>query len=323
MRSEYWRILSSVCILLALHGCATPPSGPSSAAFGPPSDSVDPSFTLGFGNLTAMFSPQSGNEDIEDWLLLGVKVAHDDENEVWFVRLSQLADDDVAGAPPENAELSSREFSIPFGLGAVKTGSKFNAPAARILIETFDREGAALRSSIRSVPRQWPGASLLDLWTELSSPAGSLFGEQGVGANNIAGMMMTLQTLGGSRALRPIRDAVREQVVKQPKILGLLLNGFRICVEADFSQSELVRSLRTVDGPASPRYQIDFPLLLTGQRLFDCRVVVGPPAKPYNLLGGTLLFEAAHPDKPQNRLTVRVLAAQHKEPNQNQTLAKR
>ena len=309
MRSEYSRILTFVCILFALDGCNTPPAGPAATSCAPIADAlVDPSFKTGFGILSGMFAPQAASsENAGDSLLLGVKVTDGQQDDIWFVRLSMLPP-----RPVEDTQVAadtSREFSVPFGIGAVKTGTKMTVPTNRVLIETYDHQGTPLRSSVRAIPQLPESATLLDLWRELASPAGSLFQTQAISNQSLAGMMMSLQSLGASRALRPIRDAVREEVIKQPKILGLLLRGLRFTVEADFSQSQLIRSIATADEQDGPRYQIDFPVSLTGQHMFDCRLIVGPAQGPYSLLGGALLFEASHPDKPLNRVSVRVLAA--------------
>jgi hypothetical protein len=311
MRSDYFRVLIFACVLIVLDGCAAPPSGPASTALAPIRENapLDPSFKQGFGVLSAMFNPRPAEIDkISDWVLLGVKVTKDDHDEVWFVRLSTLPPRDSKTA--QASSRFTREFSVPFGIGSVKSGTKLTTPVNRVLVETFDSEGTPLRTSIRSVPRMPEAPSVLDLWRELAWPTGSLFGDRRVANDSVASMMMTLQSLGTSGALRPIRDAARKDIIKQPKILGLLLNGLRFTVEADFSRSELVKSVDTEDDAAAPRYQIDFPVSLTGQKMFNCRLVCGPPTTPYHLLGGALLFEAVHPDKPRNRLSVRVLAAQ-------------
>ena len=317
MRTEYFRVLILACIMIVLDGCTVRPNGPASTALAPIRESapLDPSFTHGFGVLSAMFNPRPTDVDnVSDWVLLGVKVTRESQDEVWFVRLST-----VPPRQPKGGQKISltREFSVPFGIGSVKSGTKLTMPVNRVLIETFDREGTLLRTSYRSVPQMPEAPSVLDLWRELAWPSGTLFGDRTVENDSVASMMMTLQALGTSGALRPIREAARKDIIKQPKILGLLLNGLRFTVEADFSRSELVKSICTSDDSVAPRYQIDFPVSLTGQRMFNCRLVCGPPTSPYHLLGGALLFEAVHPDNPQNRLSVRVLAAQ----NATQTLA--
>lgn len=316
MHSDYFRVLILACVVVILDGCVTPPSRPASTALCAIAEnaSIDPSFTHGFDVLSAMLNPRANSSnEISDWLLLGVKVTKADAHDVWFVRLSMLPSkliDEQTNKP------YTREFSVPFGIGQIKSGTKLTTEVNRVLVETFDHQGTPLRSSVRVVPQLPGNPSLLDLWRELAWPSGSLFDEKAAPDNAVAGMMMSLQCLGTARALRPIRDAVKDDVFKKPKILGLLLNGLRFSVEADFSQSELVKSVPAEGSEGSPRYQIDFPVALTGQRMFNCRLICGAPVAPYSMLGGTLLFEAAHPDKPTNRLSVRVLAAQSSKPAQ-------
>jgi hypothetical protein len=256
---------------------------------------------MGLGLLSGLDQPQrSGNWQPEDWVLLGVKVSHEGiEDEVWFVRLSTLPERSPDGSLEERI---LQNFSVPFGVGVIKTNAKFTAPVERILIETFDHEGVPLRTSVRSIPYVEPAASLMDIWAlPRDKPA--------VTRDSVAGMMMMLQTMSVSRAVRPIREAVRLDIIKRPKIIGLLLSGLRFTLEADFSQRATIRAPWGSETALTPRQEVTFPLSLTGQKLLDCRMVVGPAERPYNLIGGAMLFEAVHPDKPDNRLTVRVLAA--------------
>jgi hypothetical protein len=53
--------------------------------------SVDPSFRTGMEFLTATNdSPEGFWRLCDEWVLLGVKVAHEEQSAVWFVRLSVL-----------------------------------------------------------------------------------------------------------------------------------------------------------------------------------------------------------------------------------------
>ena len=70
--------------------------------------------------------------------------------------------------------------------------------------------------------------------------------------------------MGTSRAVRPIRDAVRLDVIKKPKILGLLLNGLRLTVEANPSNGSLVEAPWSNDAALAPRREYQFPVCLTG-----------------------------------------------------------
>jgi len=241
-------------------------------------------------------------------MLLGIKVQSDQpaDNSVWFVRLSTLA-------PKADQPIKTDEFKVPLGVGNVKTGTSFRAPLGRILLETYDCDGNMLRSSVRTVPQFQPNASLLDLWRTFaaSNPTEDVTSAStGVTRETVAALLTTIQGMGCSRAIAPIRLAVRAaDVVKKPTVLDVLLNGLRLNLEAEPSDGEVVKMPWSLDAALCPRRETQFPVLLAGQKLFDCRMVVGPANPPYNLLGGVLLFEAVHPDKPSNRLTIRVLAA--------------
>jgi hypothetical protein len=189
-------------------------------------------------------------------------------------------------------------------LGGVKTGTKFVAPPSRLLIEMYDDTGTLLRSSIRTVPQVSTNANLLDVLAGRPVTPGAAESMDGV-----AGMMTMLQRMGGARSLAPIRDSIRDHVVRRPSVIALLLAGLRLQVDAMIDANAIALTQHATHLSSAPRYESRFPLLLSGQRLFDCRVVVGQPQAPYSLTGGALLVEVAHPEKSSNRLTVCVLAA--------------
>lgn len=308
--------LPSILACLLLTGCSLPARNPAAFTASNQPASIDPSFMPGKGILSGFDEPETAASwRTDDWVLLGVKVTQPEESNVWFVRLSTLPDKNETPptAPPTPV---TRDFTVPFGVGNVNSGVKFNAPTARVLIETFSDQGTLLRSSVRSVPQMCSNASLLDALMELqpstavsSTQSQDKGGTPQISRENLAGLMVMLQSMGASRALTPIRDAVRRDVVKKPSLIGMVLGGLRMRVDTEITETEAVASRWSPDAALTPRREAQFPVVLSGQKLFDCRLVVGPANPPYNLLGGVLLFEAVHPEKPDNRLTLRVLAA--------------
>ena len=315
MRPNYRGMLIGACLLLA--GCSSPPLMPAASTFAPVDDSpnVDPSFKLGLEILSGFDQPQTNADwQSDDWLLLGVKVdaANTKESNVWFVRLSTLPPKATPPTTSAPAASATQEFKIPFGIGSVKTGSTFTAPRGRLMVETYDRDGVLLRSSVRVVPQFRANASLFDICR--SEPDAGADDSSCNDSDNHplradAPLMMMLETLGCAQALAPIREVVRHTVIKKPSILGFVFNGLRMNVDAQITESELVRSPWSPEAALTPRHEALFPVSLAGQHLFDCRMIVGPPDPPYNLTGGVLLLEAVHPEDTQNRLTIRVLAA--------------
>lgn len=317
MRPEYWGIPTVFALLMA--SCGVTPTGPSARSFLAPAAavSIDPSFQHGLTVLGAY--ERDVIAETEEWALLGVKVSHPQGEHIWFVRLSTLHP--VSGS--DSGEIPTREFAVPFGMGKVKTGAKFTAPVSKLMIELYDHQGKLLRSSIRTVPQVDSCPNLLDMLSSAPARPRKSFDLQAAAAafnpsadarlmkvgsddsENLPGLMTWMQLMGGSRALQPVREAIRDHVVMKPSILGLLLAGFKFTVEAHTGNRQTIG-----DDASSPRHEARFPVLLSGQRLFDCRVVVGPTASPYNLTAGALLVEAVHPEQPARRLTVSVLAAQ-------------
>lgn len=252
----------------------------------------------------------SDHSAVADWVLLGVKVARNDGQDIWFVRVSSLIPDQVQDTPAPRM----KEFSVPFGMSGVKTGTKFVAPASRVRIETFDKDGTLIRASLRTVPQVRSSTTLLDMISGMA--AGNEFLVDAAAGDdfakpNMPATLTKMQLLGGSKALTPIREAIRDHVVTKPSLLAIVLHGLRIKVEAPVNQREVVRSPWSEHAALVPRQQAKFPMLLSGHRLFDCRVVVAPPQPPYHLTAGALLIEAVHPENAANRLTMCVLAAKH------------
>ena len=315
MRPEYWGIPTVLTLLMA--SCGVTPTGPSARSFlAPAAVSVDPSFQQGMSALAAWQPDVVG--ETEEWALLGVKVAHPQGEQIWFVRLSTLH----PTSDSDTTEIITREFVVPFGMGKVKTGAKFTAPVNKLMVELYDHQGKLLRSSIRTVPQIESCPNLLDMLASgRALPKKSFTPKQAaaaftssdarlmkVGADDsetMPSLMTWMQLMGGSRALLPVREAIRDHVVMKPSILGLVLAGFKITIEAHTQDRKPIG-----DDAGSPKHEARFPILLSGQRLFDCRVVIGSTASPYNLTAGALLVEAVHPEQPARRLTVSVLAAQ-------------
>jgi hypothetical protein len=311
MTLEYRGILT-VCLLL-LGGCAMPPGGMNPGTFSaqPAMFEVDPLFKPGMLLLTADTQPKSpAASAADDWVLLGIKVTHEDQQDVWFVRLSGLPVNALSDRP---VSPTTKEFSVPFGVGPVKTGEKFTAPVGKLLIETYDSQGTLLRCSLRTVPNSICGASLLNVLSGCEPlrdvPA------NGAGAtvqgDDVASMLTMMQLMGGSKALTPIRDSIRDQVVQKPSLIGIWINCLALNVQAKVEQCRMLQSPWTAGGMFAAREEAKFPVILAGQRLFDCRLIVGPTDPPYNLTAGALMFEAVHPEKKQNRLMICVLAAKH------------
>lgn len=332
MVRNYAGILSALCLILiafSAGGCTTKRTGPVFGAVNELAE-IDPSFRPGMEFLSGFDVPQAGETwQPDDWVLLGIKVTHEDQSNVWFVRMSTLPPRiDSDGKPiPQRV----REFTVPFGVGAVKPRTRFMAPVGRLCIETYDRDGAYVQSSVRSVPECAPIASLMQMCRDLvpkmsiagaSTDAPESENADNVSPNSLASLTVMMQTVGMCSALQPIRDAVREQVIKVPTLMDVILSGLNLRLEAKMPGTEIVVMPGLNGVFLGPCEQSHFPVCLAGQPLFDCRLISGPTAPPYHLTAGMLLFEAVHPEKPQNRLTVRVLAAKRLGPQASAELAK-
>lgn len=331
MRSKWCRFLIAACVL-PLVQCSTPPASlelSASTAFDAPSSAwtLDPLFRMGMTILSGFDEPRQRSDwEPDDWVLLGIKVARGEETDVWFVRISTLpprpsTDEVISDEPP------LEKFKIPFSAGSIKQGTTYTLPVGRVRVEAYDRNGKFLQSSVRIVPQSAPTPSLYETCHTLlemtsgvnvlktSSPSDASVLPRAelarISGDGLVTLTMALRSLGGARALTMIRDVVQKEVVREPSILGLLLRGLRINLHADFTEGHMETAPWSEEATISPRYRVKSPVYLSGQHLFDCQLLVGPPLPPYHLTAGVLQLEAVHPDKPQNRLTVQVLAAKH------------
>lgn len=296
---------------------------------------IDPQFRDGLERLAATKSwPLSTNADDDDWVLLGVKVQWQEKDEprerIWFVRIVETIDPEEAAG---GRVLANRrfEYDVPFGVGAIRPNAKFTIACRRIRIESYDARGEFISQWSRLAPEIFADASVYqalatlpqrgplglplnrededDLAMVRSMPAEALEAMQRAQDRGMYEMVATLQTLGMTPPLATIRELVKDHVVNMPSIFSFLLSGLKPTVAATLSSATPCEFPWMLDRVHVPAYQAEFATLLAGERMMDCRVIAGPSVPPMDLLGGLLVIEAAHPDVPGNRLTVRVLAS--------------
>jgi hypothetical protein len=184
----------------------------------------------------------------------------------------------------------------------------------RICIETYNREGEFVQSSVRVVPQTVPAASMLELCQDLRAAAEdnqavTADGSAGPSRASLASISTTLQIVGMSAALAPVREAVKTYVVKPPTLMDVVMSGLQLKLQTQLRDTQPLATPWSAGLAIGQCCQSRFPVMLAGQPLFDCRLVAGPNVPPYHLTSGMLLFEAVHPQKTENRLTIRVLAA--------------
>lgn len=341
LRCQRWFTRLGVLACLGLLQCTAVQPVPLHSPFqGVPSAiRIDPQFRDGLECLVATKSwPLSSNADDFDWLLLGVKVQWQEKDErrerIWFVRIAETIDPEEAAG---GRVLANRrfEYDVPFGVGAIRADSKFTVSCRRIRIETYDERGEFIAQWSRLAPEIFPDASVYQALATLPQrgPLGLPLNREGEGEGDdslamvrslppaaldalqrgqdrgMYEMVATLQTLGMTPPLASIRELVKDHVVSMPSIFSFLLSGLKPTVAATLSSATPCEFPWVLDRVQVPAYQAEFTTLLAGERMFDCRMVAGPSVPPMDLLGGLLVIEAAHPDNPGNRLTVRVLAS--------------
>ena len=295
---------------------------------------IDPQFRDGLGHLaTAQSWAITAEPPAYDWVLLGVRAQWEGAERVWFVRVVETVD-------PEEAEGGRRlrdrrfQYTLPFGVGQIKPDAKFNVRCRRIRVETYDANGEFVAAWSRLSPEIFANASMFQALEALPShgpinaaaaPTSQDGAEQAAkgAATQEAGSMsdrgvyeliVTLQTLGTTPPMAPVRDVVKDHIVAVPSILSLVMTGLKPTATASIRNATGGQFPWVFDGVMAPCYQTEFTTYFAGERCFDCRLVVGPSVPPMHLLGGLLVIEAAHPRLPENRLTARVLATSRARP---------
>lgn len=287
------------CASVPLSSVAVPALAPAAAP------EMDPRFAAGLAQFRNGDTDGDGwrwdANEFADWALLGVTLVDDrGRDQVWFVRLSSLAEE----------EPQMERFKVSASLGPLNRGDRLTAPAKRVRIESFDRFGEHINTSHRTLPiaaSDVNAGGMEALGRALAE--GSQYGSEtdAQSAEDLAKLSISLQEIGKSGALRPIRHAARKTVIHEPNILMLILNAFRINVRADFANAERMTQPWLPEFDV-PQYVASSPLYIAGQHVLNCRVVLGPVGDPFALTAGVLGFEITHPDRPQNKLTVRLLA---------------
>jgi hypothetical protein len=270
-----------------------------------------------------------------DWLLLGVKTQVDGRNRIWFVRVSEIVDPiEAAGGRP----LQQRrfEYSIPFGVvGAIAPAADFAIRCRRLLVEVYDEAGVFMSSASRLAPVVFPESTLFHALASLPvtgpvaraplsavnsvDPRGLGSGMEAAGNDvlrdeSLYGMVAVLQAIGTTPPMLPIRELVKSDVVEVPSMLSLLFSGLRPTLRTTMTTAQALEFPWVLGRVNVPCYEAGFATYLAGERFFDCRIIAGPSVPPCDLLGGLLVIEAAHPRKPENRLTIRVLASNRTQP---------
>lgn len=272
---------------------------------------VDPSFWPGMQHLAPLSEgAEDSSQEALDCVLLGVKISHDGQESIWFVRLSSSA------AEPEPSPHGMRlaPFALPMDVGSLSTKMKLIAPAEKVWVETYDHQGALVQSSIRSVPTGISPSSVLELCQYMHdhSTSAATVGEAAVNRESLAALLIKLNAIGSSRSLRPIHEVVKKDVLRVPGVLEMVAAGFKRRMQLMVHQSQWqARPLMGLLGHV-PSGEMRFQLRYGGQAIFNGRLLCRTPEAPFHLTGGLLMLEAVHPDKPQNRLTLRVLAAKHR-----------
>ena len=272
-------------------------------------EAADPSFQLGMDRLIA---PGGTSNDAwresRDWALLGIKLTRRGQTDVWFVRISTPAGADASSLP------SFRLFEVPFNIGPLTRQSLLMAHAGRVCVELFDSAGASMQTTITQVPVEGAGYNLLDLCEELNVEQNRTSDIQPTSKHSeaLANLVIAMHRIAGSRSLQPVRDAVKADVLNLPGVMNLVLSGFQVKPSMALRHvSPRMATGETLFNALSEVVQFQFRL--AGHPMINGRMVCREPEPPYQLTGGLLLLEAAHPEKPQNRLMVRVLAAKHNE----------
>jgi hypothetical protein len=301
--------------LLLVHCATSPASIDAATSAAAPAPAADDEALLATGlkrlRPNGRWTWEGTDKGAQEWVLFAITLTdgRSGSSDVWFVRLSSPSGK-AGGASGGKLE----EFTLPAPVGQFKRGTKFKAPAQTIQIESYDRAGGFIRQSNRTVPAGSTSGSVEELGRALAGgdPLNSQQPATGAGkadpaADPLVGMIIGMRAVGKSSALKPIRDAARKLVIDEPNVFSLILSGFSLKVRADFSEGMQLEDPWHGHGML-PQYLAASPLFVAGKHVTDATILVGPAEPPFQISAGMLLIEAAHPRRPGNRLTAKVIA---------------
>ncbi|MHC5024470.1 MAG: hypothetical protein ACYTGG_11275 [Planctomycetota bacterium] len=321
-------IVMAGVLAMSLAGCEAIPLEPAGVAWeaGPAIESLDADFAAGTTILSGFDSPVT---DRHDWnadlqLLLGVKLERGERRRVWFVRLSTAvpdtpeADDDGQNGGPSHAH-----NAISLG----KTRLEYLSPMRPVRVDLYDDDGRRLSTSLTRVPSAYLQHGLMQTCEEYRLLAAS--GDPALDLEAIENaeslppyvqaelgswlaLVSLTQVIGALPALQPVTRSAQRFIVRSPglAILPALATGnLQVGLDADFEHAASLGTPWTDHADLAPLYHLPLTASVSGHRLVNARLVVGPADPPYLLSGGILYLEAVHPSRPANRLTARVIAA--------------
>lgn len=314
----------------------------------PADDHIDARLAAGQRILAGFDDPRQSKGFLNnDQLLLAVELDHNGAHELWFIGI-RVTDDEVpfdfaAGGsgyissimPPLPSKVSPSEVrlhqssSIRFDDG---TEINMDSSLRRVEVSVFDEYGELLKSSSILLPpdifRRGPYESCAEVYS-LYHQASLAFGEglqsvmhhlsekdrvdfgSAIGAGALS-MLTFVQAVQENKALAELRSSAWLEIARIPSLLNMVSHlGLQLSVEPDFIRSR--PALYRWPGLAQPLKAFEFPTIVraNGEVALRCRIVATRPRGVLQISAGMLYFEAVHPDKPENRVTVRLLSARN------------
>ncbi len=314
----------------------------------PADDHIDAKLAAGQRILAGFDDPHKGKGFLNnDQLLLAVELDHNGAHELWFIGI-RVTDDDgssdfvarnlgSAGSevPPLPNEALPSEFrlhqssSISFDDG---TEINMDSSLRRVEVSVFDEYGELLKSSSILLPpdifKRGPYESCSEVYS-LYHQASLAFGEDlqsvmhhlsekdridfgsAIGAGALS-MLTFVQAVQENKALAELRSSAWLEIARVPSLLNIVSHlGLRLSVEPDFIRSR--PALYRWPGLAQPLKAFEFPTIVRANEevALRCRIVATRPRGVLQISAGMLYFEAVHPDKPENRVRIRILAARY------------
>jgi len=308
----------------------------------PPNLSDDKKYQTGDQILSGFDALADGGElEVGDQVLLSIEVDRGREHVLWYVELEFWGEEvngpigrEVRGhreiAEGENSAEQREVFE--YSTKRTEDGSEVRVELAivRVRLSLFDESVELLGRSLVPIPREVFGLGPFDscefvheLEFVRSGSGAGYFGSkmESLGDADRARLQLsfgsgiiTILSLAGtiqqSEALAGLRSSPWIDIARWPSLWSMISHvGMRLTIEPNFFLAWPALYDWPGNDEAIGAFEFPMAIKVNGEEALRCRMVVTRPTGPLRLFAGIVYFEAVHPDNPDNRVRVQILAA--------------
>ncbi len=303
-----------VLTLLVAGACSSPPPP------APPQPDLLAAFQVTpFPGAAALLEGFSAEEDGQDWrvgdaALFGLELHRDGQVQRWLMRVEVTSPQAVVVTDGvEEPTLTVYRANVA-GLGErTYVSSMFGAD-----VSIHAADGALLGQSRLTVPREFLARGFTDVCTAMEEPLPEAPAEQEAARLHRTELAAeSLQSLFALMGIVVRDDHLSEilwQVVRKPSLLSIILHlGAKVSLQPRFADTVraagLPRHLAAQQPAGMPSWVVPFTVTVNDSPALYADLLVTGPNPPRMLCGGILGLTARHPDDPELRFELTLLAA--------------